>query len=160
MYADGFFKRYTPIKSAPEEEIEEKSSVSKENLIHEDFVICRDASKQIPLPKYIELTGPFNVGEPRCMKLRSPLVVRLHKFKKDTNPHDYYFSELELYYIFKNLKERQKCVDDVDFCKQVYLAHFDDIQYVRSKTMPYLNQVEDALVIAENLLSQYELFPI
>ena len=32
------------------------------------------------------------------MRLRKPLVLRFHKFKQTTDPHQFYFSQLRLYH--------------------------------------------------------------
>ena len=145
-----FAKRYTPVSKAPKDEkVIDENYISNE--IDENFIISLDEQLRQPLPWCIELQGSFYPGEPRYLKLRSPLVVRLHKFKKHDNPHEYHFSELELYHIFEDDKQRKKCQDDVEYCLKVYEANKPKIIYVKSKTMPYLNIVEEALEDADRL---------
>ena len=126
-----FAKRYTPLSASvkhedefqSDNELEDTESNSEaaeemfENSIEQDFIINRDPTKRKPLNSVITLEGTFYQGEPRFMKLRkTPLVIRIHKFKMDTETHDYCLSELELFYIFNDEKERKKCEEDIEFC--------------------------------------------
>ena len=120
-----------------------------ENTIEKDFIIHHDRKKRKPLPKRIALQGEFYPGEPRYMQLRRPLVVRYHKFKKSVESHDYLFSELELFHIFLTEEERTKCIEDFEYCLETYQNNLEEISYVRSKTMPFVNHVEDGLEKAE-----------
>ena len=104
-----------------------------DNTLENDFIIHIERNKRAPLPERIALSGPFYPGEPRFMKLRRPCVVRVHKFRKTVESHDYVFSQLELYYIFRAKEERERCLEDVDFCIQTYLDNPKNINYVRSK---------------------------
>ena len=125
-----------------------------ENTIENDFIIHHDREKRKPLPKRIALEGEFYPGEPRYMKLRRPLVVRYHKFKQSTESHDYLFAELELFHVFLSKKEREKCVEDFEYCLEIYNNSLEKINYVRSKTMPFLNHVEDSLEKAEQIYNK------
>ena len=125
-----------------------------DNTIEGDFIIHHDRKKRKPLPKRIALQGEFYPGEPRYMKLRKPLVVRYHKFRKTTESHDYLFSELELFHVFLSKIERERCIDDFDYCLQTYQNNLENINYVRSKTMPFVNHVEDGLEKAENIYNE------
>ena len=125
-----------------------------DNTIENDFIIHRDRSKRKPLPKRITLQGQFYPGEPRYMQLRRPLVVRYHKFRKTTESHDYLFSELELYHVFQSKEERLRCIEDIEFCLETYQNSLDQINYVRSKTMPFVTHVEDGLEKAEVIYNE------
>ena len=120
-----------------------------DNTIENDFIIHHDRKKRRPLPKRIALEGQFYPGEPRFMQLRRPLCARYHKFRKSVESHDYLFSELELFHVFKSKEERIKTIEDFEFCLETYLNSLDDINYVRSKTMPFMNHVEDSMEKAE-----------
>ena len=122
-----------------------------DNTIENDFIIHLERGSRHPLPKQIALNGPFYPGEPRFMRLRKPLVVRYHKFKRSTEPHDFLFSELELYHGFETNEIRNKCKEDFEFCYETYSTHIENINYVRSKTMPFVNHVQEGLEIAEEL---------
>ena len=151
-----FAKRYTPVSKAPKDEkVIDENYISNE--IDENFIISLDEQLRQPLPWCIELQGSFYPGEPRYLKLRSPLVVRLHKFKKHDNPHEWCFAELELYHIFDDDKQRRKCQEDLEFCQKVYEVNKEKINYVKSKTMPYLNIVEEALDDADRLIETEEI---
>ena len=69
------------------------------------------------MPRVIRIDNP-RPGEPRYMRLRSPLVVRLHKFSKEKDAHAYYFSELQLYRPF--LKEEDLQPESLERCKEMY----------------------------------------
>ena len=125
-----------------------------ENTIENDFIIHPDRIERKPLPKRIALRGEFYPGEPRYMKLRRPLVVRYHKFRKSTESHDYLFAELELFHVFLSDKQRVKCMEDFEYCLEIYQRNLENINYIRSKTMPFVNHVEDGLEKAEEIYNK------
>ena len=159
-------KRYTPSgKKSDEHESDEEDETNStldcqtmnehdSNTIDQDFVIALDPSKRIALPRIVELQGHFYQGEPKTMRLRRSCAVRYHKFKRETQPHEYYFSELELYHDFHSTEEREKCQDDFNICLKIYLDHQDEINYVKSKAMPYLKATEDALELAQEISNE------
>ena len=137
-------------------EQEELAAVDdEENTIHADYVIHVNPKHRKPLPKQIQLLGNFNSGELSQMRLRKePKVVRLHKFKKYSEPHEYYYAQLELYYIFRNEDERMHCEENANLCFHIYETNITSIEYARSKTMPFMNDVEEAIEKAEDLLNE------
>ena len=140
-------------ESNEEEDVAEVDDV--DNTIHADYIIHLDPKKRKPLPKQIQLEGNFNSGEVSQMKLRKePKVVRLHKFKKYSEPHEYYYSQLELYYIFRNDDERRHCEENEGICFSIYNNNIDYIKYASSKTMPFQNDVEEAIEKAEELMNE------
>ena len=127
----------------------------QDNVIENDYIIHLERKNRQPLPKNIELQGSFYPGEPRQMRLRKkPLVVRLHKFRRTTESHDYFYSELELYYIFESKEQKELCKDDFDVCLKIYNDNLSKINYVRNKSMPYINHVEDKMEKAEEIVNQ------
>ena len=141
------------IESNEEEELVEVDDV--DNTIHADYIIHLDPKKRKPLPKQIQLEGNFNSGEVSQMRLRKePKVVRLHKFKKYSEPHEYYYSQLELYYIFRNDDERKHCEENEGICFSIYNNYIDYIKYASRKTMPFQNDVEEAIEKAEELMNE------
>ena len=88
------------------------------------------------------------------MRLRRPIAVRLHQWKRHTDPHNFYFAELELYFVFKNRKQKDKCHDDLDYCKDIYEKNLSNINYVKSKAMPFLEIVEEGHVAAEGAFNE------
>ena len=97
-----FVKRYGHTKVPPQKYIDDKNLFEKEidskltqvDVDNEDYFFdgaipkVGDSGKR--LPKY------FPNGN-NWMQLRRPLALRLHKLKQSTNPHEYYYSELQLY---------------------------------------------------------------
>ena len=70
------------------------------------------------LPKYISLSDP-KPGEPCYLRLRSfPLVVRLHKFNRTKEHHEYLSSELLQYHAFRSEEELSR--NDEKQCAELY----------------------------------------
>ena len=67
----------------------------------------------------------------------------------ETEPHNYFFAELELYHVFENIEEFKECQLSLDKCLEVYNTNIEKINYVRNKTMPFMRHVEDAMEKAE-----------
>ena len=140
-------------ESSEEEELDEVDD--KDNTIHADYIIHMNKKRRKPLPKQIQLVGNFNSGELTQMKLKKePKVVRLHKFKKYSEPHEYYYAQLELYYIFRNEDERRHCEENEGICLSIYNQNIEYIKYASSKTMPFLHDVEEAIERAEELMNE------
>ena len=131
-----FVKRYVSVAKVEEAKTNLQKFVCKDNNIGENFIICRDPKKRLQLPKTIELSGEFLANERQFMKLRRPIVVRLHKFKKESEPHEFYFSELELFHIFDNQEEENLCKEHLEMCIACYEANIDDINYCLLYTSP------------------------
>ena len=79
------------------------------------------------------------------MRRRSPQALRFHKLNKEKSPHEYYYSELQLYYPHMaskkcSLKEEK---ESAEVCHQTYVE--GEIFKVKSKIMPYLESVEEGL---------------
>merc|ERR1712113_628576 len=75
-----------------------------------DLVFC--------LPKFIIIRN-CDDDELPFMKLRKPVVLSIHKYKKDTNPHAYYFAELKRYFPHSDYPgdvSLNKEKDDFDAC--------------------------------------------
>ena len=140
------------------ETIERVKDEVSENSIESNFIIHHDIEKRKPLKQHVALVGKFYKGEPKFMKLRKKrLVIRYHKFKRLDETHEYMYSEMELYYIFKSPEERKKCEQEIDHCHKLYYENRDSIKYVKSKVMPYLNQVEEGLDEAEQIVDNSEM---
>ena len=168
-----FAKCYSPaskIKEDDEDEVldtfEKEDEVVEENIendvlenrIESDFIIHADLDKRKALKPYVSLVGKFYRGEPKFMRLRQKrLVIRYHKFRRLDQTHEYIFSEMELYYIFESPEERKKCEVDLDFCHKIYYENRNSIKYVKSKVMPYLNQVEEGFDHAERVVESSEM---
>ena len=88
------------------------------------------------------------------MKLRKPLVLRSHQFKQSSDAHDFYYSELLLYYPHKNNDELFP--DDLEMCRNKYLDKLDEINYVKSIVMPHLQRVEEGQARAMEIAKDEE----
>ena len=98
------------------------SPTQAEKLEFEEGVTSFDDTKTItywnddepPLPSRIKLC--YNLGYMRLRKIRA--VLRLHKFKEDTDPHEFFFSELFLYRPWRS--EEELYPHDIDACIALY----------------------------------------
>ena len=98
------------------------------------------------LPDYLKL-GDVYPGEPPLMKRRRfPAVLRFHKFKIDTHPKEYFFSEALLY---KPFKKEQDILDDIE---NVDVSDYtEQIQCVKEQVMEHLENVTEARYFVEFL---------
>ena len=96
------------------------------------------------LPEYLKLGDVFP-GEPPFMKKRKfPAVLRFHKFKMDTHPKEYFFSESLLYKPFKNEMEILEDLEKIDAAD-----YSDQIQCVKQQIMEHLENVTEARYFVE-----------
>ena len=77
--------------------------------------------KRTPLPLFIPLVDPAFPDEEKWVKKRNARCIRFHKFKKEKDSHQYYFSEMQLFLPHK--KEEDLFPDDFDKCKELYLKN-------------------------------------
>ena len=112
-----------------------------DNEIKDDFVIAFEEHKRTPLQTIYDCNGTM-------MKLRKPLVLRFHKFKQKTEPHEHYFSQLRLYHPHSK-SDLDVWENDMDVCIKAYNEARESINYVRSKVMKYQEEVEVAQMRAQ-----------
>ena len=107
--------------------------------------------KQDILPDYLKLRDVYP-GEPPFMKKRKfPAVLRFHKFKIDTHPQEYFFSEALLYRPFKN---EQDILEDLEIIDAGDLH--EQIQCVKGQVMEHLENVTEArYFVAENSRNEF-----
>ena len=115
---------------------------------HQEKKPVRD---RIPLPEYIPLVDPAFPDEIKWMKKRTERCIRFHKFKREKDPHQYYFSEMQLYLPHRN--EEELFPDDMDKCIQKYHNNVEKIEDVKQQVMPHFQKVVDAREKAEEFLS-------
>ena len=125
---------------------------SDDNGINLNFIISHIAEERKALPHLIRLDGESLPGESNFMKLRRPIALRYHKFKPTTEPHEFYFSELELFHPFR--KDSEFFPDNFDKCEEKFLQNQSSIQYIKCRVMEYLQLVEDSRAQAEELISE------
>ena len=95
-----FIKRSTrgTLKLKDSDMIQTLQSPEIDQDIEDDFIIALDPLKRLSIPKCFKLTSELPEDNVETMKLRKPLVLRYHKFKQSSEPHDFYYSEQLLYY--------------------------------------------------------------
>ena len=119
--------------------------------INDNFIISPNIHERISLPTLVELDGDDLPGEPKYLKLRKPIALRYHKYKETTEPHEFFFSEMELYSPFR--VDSELYPDDVERCQDLYIQRKFSIQYTKSRVMEFLEVVDEARVTAEEMLN-------
>ena len=172
-----FSRRYTATKTGPknEKDFKPEEFVMGEERLEEfskmDFIITHDfddETKQVKklLPKFIKIND-LQPGEPGFMKLRSTMVARLHKVNQTKSPHEFYFSELQLYRPFSN--EDMLCPDSLEDCKTLYdecsvyngvrkvlnvkrilMEHLEDVEAGTEKAQDIIDSNAGAILDPEN----------
>ena len=156
-------KRYTPTRTEPkddklfkpEEYVKTDGGIGKYAKL--DFIVTHDFDERNVvklLPKYIKI-NKVEPGEPKFMKLRRTLVARLHKFNKTKTPHEFYYSELQLYRPF--VKEDELSPDCLEGCKKIYdnISEYNQLRKVSNVKrilMEHLEAVEDGTDKANELM--------
>ena len=113
-----FAKRYITYNNTKEEgsnEVTLTPDQSPEDYgIKDNVLISPNASERNGLPRIVQLVGDSVAGESNFLKIRKPIALRFHKFKKTTEPHEFYLSEMELYKPFR--KDTELHFDDFENC--------------------------------------------
>ena len=95
-------------------------------------------SSDTALPKYIKLSTLENT----YMQLRqSPIIVRIHASKNKDDPHEQIFSELQLFYPWRD-EENDIYSNDSMKCKEVFLNNKELIDINRQKMYPFSKAIE------------------
>ena len=147
---DQFSKRYFSEKklAAKSEDtkvanLESNEHISSDNNgIKLNFIISCIAEERMALPQLIHLEGESLPGESNFMRLRRPIALRYHKFKQTTEPHEFFFSEMELFRPFR--KDSELFPDDFDKCEDLFSLNEHGMQYVKVRVMEYLQLVQDS----------------
>ena len=106
-------------------------------------VVTAQDDDTILLPDFIELLNG------KIMRLRKfDAVVRRHKFKSDKDEHEFFFSELLLFYPWRD--ESELFPDDANKCRELYLAEKINIDKVKRKLFPHLAEVELGRAMVES----------
>ena len=159
MTLSQFAKKYVPVRISDSEDKEvnvvdlNAHECPESNDINENFIICSQPALRTQLPYLIELQGDPLPGESKHLRLRKkPLVLRFHKFKRTTNPHEFYFSEMELYKPFRNSSDL--FMDNFEQCESLYSNNSASIQYVKTRVMEFLEQVDESREIAQDQINE------
>ena len=120
-----------------------------------DLIVTHNfaANKQrFKLPKFIQLTE-LKPGESAYMRKRSRMVIRYHKINATKFPHEYCYSQLQMYRPFR--RESLLQPNDYEKCKELYdqkSAHNNcsRINNVKSILMKHLDSVEQGTERAQD----------
>ena len=135
------------------EEYDREDEPEEGELDDEDdfnFLITgHSGDKRRRLPNELTLEHAME-GEPKILNKRTfPRALRFFKRKLDHTPHQYYLQELMLYHPFRN--ESDLFGEDSEKCQELYLRHKDEILYRKAQLMPFLQGVEEAQAIYEEM---------
>ena len=131
-----------------DEEKPEEGELAAEDGYHY-LIVGNSEARRRRLPKLLTLKDVMP-GEPRILHKRTfPRAMRFFKKKYDKNPHLFYFTELILYHPFRD--ENELFPDDPEKCEELYMRHEDEIKYVKAQLMPFLESVEEAQLIYEEM---------
>jgi len=83
------------------------------------------------------------------MQPRKPLALRMHKHKKGENPHEYCYSEMQLYLPFRT--ESELFPDDERACIDRYMGEKDEILKIKGQVMKHLTEVQEERERAEEI---------
>ena len=154
-----FVKRYNPVPVKSNGKKNKEANIIDYSLncpndygIRDNYIISPISVERVSLPTLVELEGNPIPGESNFLQLRKPLALRYHKFKETNNPHEYYFSEMELYTHFR--KESELFPEDIVKCEERYNRQKNSIQYIKSRVMEFLQVVEEARENAEEILNE------
>ena len=104
-------------------------------------LICSDI-RDVFLPNYIKLS------DETYMKIRSyPAVLRKHKFRMDTQYHEFLFSDLLLYTPWR--KESSLYYHNFDKCLKLYESKREYITFVQETLFPHMNTVQESQLLFE-----------
>ena len=121
-----------------------------------DFIVTHNfkAVEQVSLlPRAIRIIN-LKPGEPKYMRVRSTRVARMHKFNQVKSPHEFFYSELQLYVPFR--KEEELEPESLEKCKLKYEERSDNglkkVTNVKKILMKHLESVEEGTDKAQQLI--------
>ena len=131
-----------------DEEKPEEGELAKEDGYNYLIVGNSEASRR-KLPQLLTLED-VRPGEPRILHKRTfPRAMRFFKKKHDRNPHLFHFGKLILYHPFRD--ENELFPEDPEKCEELYMKQQDEIKYVEAQLMPFLESVEEAQLIYDEM---------
>ena len=107
-------------------------------------VITCSGEEESILPSHIKLRNNLGYMKKRLI----PAILRYHKHKEHHNPHEYMYSQLQLWHHWRN--ESELCEDDFEKCQQLLLSSSNQLQQVQEGLFPSRKAVEEARAIIEN----------
>ena len=123
------------------------SELTEEEYEVANYIITPRHDMRIALPKMIKIKDPVP-GEVAIWKKRTfPKALRIHKKKKDIDPHRYFLSELILYHNYTS--EQDLGCDDEQRCRDLYMSNKENISFVKKMMLPYVDEVDEARYYVE-----------
>ena len=148
-----FCQRYTYYKFSGEEpEIPDSKKCDDSDINEGNFIITHElpeVNKAVCLPKFIRINSSNST---EYFKLRSPRVIRYHKYNKLTNPHEYKLSILQLFYPHK--RESDLGPYNENLCnklfKQVNSTGIQKVDAVKMQLLKHSVQLQEAYQTAKD----------
>ena len=128
---------------------EKMKPTNEKDVVFDGSPVSVDTS--MALPPYIPLGASQQSGGFKWMKKRSERAIRFHKIKKIKDPHEWYYSEMLLYFPFTS--EEELFPDDYEMCRDLYYSNIDKITNIQQNVMPYIKTVTEARERAEEFIS-------
>ena len=128
---------------------EKLKPTNEKDVVFDGSPVCLDTS--IALPPFIPLDASQQSGGFKWMKKRSERAIRFHKINKTKDPHEWYYSEMLLYFPFST--EEELFPDDFEMCRDLYYSNLDKISNIQQNVMPYIKSVTEARERAEEFIS-------
>ena len=157
MYQAKKWKKEANLDGEVEEHDDEDHPEEGELAEEDDFnflTATHSGAGRRRLPQELTLSD-LMTGEPKILNKRKfPRALRYYKRKLDHNPHYFYLQELLLYHPFRD--ENQLFPDDAEKCEELYLRNKDEIKYRKAQLMPFLESVEEAQLIYEDMKANEE----
>ena len=106
-------------------------------------VVTGEEGEDILLPDFMLLLNN------KVMRLRKfDAVIRRHKFKQDKDAHEFFFSELLLFFPWR--EEVELFPNDAQKCGELYIKVKQRVEAVKAELFPHLNDVELGRAMVEN----------
>ena len=133
---EDLFEEDTDVVIPEEGNSDETFVCSDSQDIEADQIIAFNPEHRHNLKRYYKCGGAI-------LRLRKPLVLRFHKYKQLSDPHQYYYSQLCLFHPH-SVDDQKFWESDLDKCMNAYNQAKSSIDYVKSKVMNYQEKVENA----------------
>ena len=138
---------FSPVSVKKDTDSNGKIITNEEHILTHDYVLLI-TDEAFQLPKFIALTD-LRPGELPFMKLNHTIALRFHKINRQKSPHEFKFSELQLYHPHSLLNNLDNEKESFEVCEITYRN--SNLHVVKGLIMKYLESVEDGLERAEEL---------
>ena len=123
-------------------------------------IVSYNPEEEKPLPLNIKLDN--DLGYMRLRERGGQSVLRRHKLKEDKSPHEYYYSQLVLFWPWRkeeeelrrdNLEECRQLFEDMEPCEEGKDEPMrrTKVEKIQEKLFPHLNDVEEGRAVVAQL---------